>query len=154
MDFKASELKLVKKNITEFMSADHQNCDQAFVDFENIIHDGNWFEISKCWSIFANKLAFHFAMEETELFPAFDKATGMSSGPTMVMRNEHQQMRSLVAAMEQALLDKNQQDCSGIAETLMMMMQQHNMKEEQMLYPMSDQHVDSDSVIDKMLALK
>ncbi len=141
------------RNITQFMSADHQDCDQAFVDFENIIQDGNWSETGQHWSIFAKKLAHHFAMEETELFPAFEKATGMTSGPTMVMRNEHQQMRSLVAAMEQALQDEDLQDCSGIAETLMMMMQQHNMKEEQMLYPMSDQHVDSQSVVDKMLAL-
>lgn len=136
--------------ITSFMSDDHRNCDDAFVDFENIIADGQWSETLKCWNIFWQKLTHHFEMEENKLFPAFEAATGMTNGPTMIMRSEHQQMRGLVAEMERSLADKDEMQCQGIAETLMMMMQQHNMKEENMLYPMADQHIDSASIIATM----
>jgi len=40
----------------------------------------------------------------------------------------------------------------GTTETLMILLQQHNMKEEQMLYPMAQQHLsaESDRIIDMM----
>ena len=36
------------------------------------------------------------------------------------------------------------QENSGIADTLLIMMQQHNMKEENILYPMCDQHLSNE----------
>jgi hemerythrin-like domain-containing protein len=62
-------------------------------------------------------------------------------GPTQVMRGEHVQMRELMDAARDALLAKDADDYSGNAETLLIMMQQHNMKEENVLYPMCDQHL-------------
>ena len=72
------------------------------------------------------------------LFPAFEAATGMSGGPTQIMRMEHAQMRDLLAQMDAALQQKNRDAFAGIADTLLIMMQQHNMKEENILYPMCD----------------
>ncbi len=42
-------------------------------------------------------------------------------------------------------------DYLGYAETLLIMMQQHNLKEENVLYPMCDQHLSSRST--ELLAL-
>lgn len=137
-------------NITSFMTSEHRNCDDAFVNFENIITTKNWIELNKNWQIFSRKLIHHFEMEERVLFPTFESATGITNGPTMVMRSEHQQMRNLIEEIENALANQDEQQCQGIAETLMMMIQQHNMKEEQMLYPMSDQHTDAAEVITAM----
>jgi iron-sulfur cluster repair protein YtfE (RIC family) len=39
------------------------------------------------------------------------------------------------------LLAKDADDYAGNTETLLIMMQQHNMKEEHVLYPMCDQHL-------------
>ena len=39
----------------------------------------------------------HFEMEEAVLFPAFEEATGMTQGPTMVMHAEHVQMKGVLA---------------------------------------------------------
>ena len=44
----------------------------------------------------------------------------------------------------EALEAGNTDDYFGIAETLLIMMQQHNTKEENMLYPMCDQHLGGD----------
>ena len=137
-------------NITSFMTADHKQCDDSFVEFENAIADKNWPLLTTVWNEFSKKLMHHFEMEEKVLFPAFEEATGITEGPTSVMRSEHLQMRGLIAVLEKAIESKDDEECQGIAETLMIMMQQHNMKEEQMLYPMSDQHIDSDPVVAAM----
>jgi hemerythrin-like domain-containing protein len=62
-------------------------------------------------------------------------------GPTQVMRMEHVQMRALMDDAAAALANGDADDYLGLAETLLIMMQQHNMKEENILYPMCDQHL-------------
>jgi hemerythrin-like domain-containing protein len=62
----------------------------------------------------------------------------MVAGPTLVMRGEHKEMRAILARLQDALERKDADDFAGEAETLLIMMQQHNMKEENILYPMCD----------------
>ncbi len=80
----------------------------------------------------------------------------MSMGPTQMMRMEHAQMRQLFDDMRQALERQDRNDYLGASETLLILMQQHNLKEEQMLYPMSEQTLGEDSaaVLEKMQALE
>jgi iron-sulfur cluster repair protein YtfE (RIC family) len=60
-------------------------------------------------------------------------------------------MRSLVSEMDTAIAAKDEDSFLGLAETLMILTQQHNMKEEQILYPMSDQVLgDADTLIEQM----
>jgi hemerythrin-like domain-containing protein len=56
-----------------------------------------------------------------------------------MMRYEHEQMRSLLGQLAAACAAKDRDSYAGVAETLLMLMQQHNMKEENILYPMCDQ---------------
>jgi hemerythrin-like domain-containing protein len=86
------------------------------------------------------------------LFPAFEQRTGMSMGPTQVMRMEHVQMRELFDAMADAVKQQDRDEFLGQAETLLVMMQQHNMKEEQILYRMADQMLSAEmeEVLQKM----
>jgi len=141
-------------DITTYMTSDHRSCDDVFVEFENTIGEQNWQQLKNTWHTFSAKLSHHFSMEETVLFPAFESATGIVDGPTAVMRSEHQQMRSLITEIEAALASENQEQCQGVAETLMLMIQQHNMKEEQMLYPMADQHTNSTEIISAMQSVE
>jgi hemerythrin-like domain-containing protein len=71
------------------------------------------------------------------------------------MRQEHVQMRSLMSQMCEAIDANNKDKFFGLSETLMILLQQHNMKEEQMLYPMAQQHLsaDSDRIIELMDSL-
>ena len=85
----------------------------------------------------------HFQMEETVLFPTFEEISGMRQGPTKVMRMEHQQMRNLLARMSEALSSRDREEIMEVGETMMILMQQHNVKEEGILYPMADQHLAS-----------
>ncbi|MGC2049423.1 MAG: hemerythrin domain-containing protein, partial [Gallionella sp.] len=59
-------------------------------------------------------------------------------GPVQVMRMEHEQMNTLIEQMASALVQQDAQIYGGLSETLLIVMQQHNLKEEQMLYPLAD----------------
>jgi DUF438 domain-containing protein len=128
-------------NIRDFMSTDHRRCDDIFVDVEQAVSAGDWDRATSVYAQFQNAVLQHFAAEESLLFPAFEEKSGMYMGPTQVMRGEHVQMRELLDAARDALAAKDADDYSGNAETLLIMMQQHNMKEENILYPMCDQHL-------------
>ena len=54
-------------------------------------------------------------------------------------------MRELIALLSHAVTQKDQSEFLGEAETLLVLMQQHNMKEEQILYPMIDRVIGQES---------
>ncbi|MEH6628519.1 MAG: hemerythrin domain-containing protein [Motiliproteus sp.] len=126
-------------SISQYMTTQHRCCDDSFAAAENAVADSQWQQAQTQWQKFCADLECHLQNEEQQLFPAFEQLTGNSAGPTAVMRMEHEQMRALVNEMTNSLNDKNSDSYLGLSETLMILMQQHNMKEEQMLYPMTDQ---------------
>jgi len=125
--------------VSSFMQENHRECDELFAAAEEAVVESNWDTASARWRDFSSALSAHITdREEGQLFPALEAVNG-PMGPTMVMRGEHEQMRVLVAQLDDALAAKDQPQFLGLAETLMMLMQQHNMKEENILYPMMDQ---------------
>ncbi len=133
-------------SLTQPLHDHHKHCDDLFADAEAAARDGDWTKCAEAYKSFHNQLEAHFSTEEQVLFPAFEEATGMAGGPTRVMRIEHTQMRDLLAQMASALAGKNEEGFLGSAETLLVLMQQHNMKEESMLYPMCDRSLDGINV--------
>lgn len=131
-------------NIKQFMAQDHKDCDLLFATAENAAAKNDWDNASQAFNEFVQAMERHLGIEEQELFPAFEQETGVLTGPTEMMRMEHDQMRVLFAEMKYAMEQKSGEDYLGIADTLLIMMQQHNMKEEQMLYNMMDQHLTND----------
>ncbi len=127
--------------IVEFMTSKHRECDDIFSEVEAAVAIEDWDKATQKWPIFEEELELHFQAEETILFPQFEQVTGMTAGPTQVMRMEHEQIRALIKSLNKDLLDNNKISFLGYCETLMVLMQQHNMKEEMMLYPMSEQHL-------------
>ncbi len=125
--------------ITDIMSADHKRCDELFAKAEETISSEDWAAGATAFHDFNDATEKHFSMEEAVLFPAFEQSTGMTSGPTQVMRMEHMQMRQLLADMEESVTEKDLEKYMGLSETLIMVMQQHNTKEEQIVYVMADQ---------------
>lgn len=139
-------------SILEFMGSDHRACDGLFATAEDAAASRKWEEAGQLFRQFHQAMDHHFAMEEAVLFPAFEAKTGSQAGPTMVMRMEHQQMRTLMQNMENAVTAKDESGYLGLSETLNMFMQQHNFKEENVLYPMTDQALaaERDKVISDM----
>jgi hemerythrin-like domain-containing protein len=58
-----------------------------------------------------------------------------------MMRQEHQQMLTLMEQMKEAFAAKDREKFLSISDTWMMITQQHNMKEEEVLYPMLDENL-------------
>lgn len=133
-------------SITTPLFQHHKHCDEIFADAESACNSGDWGAGEKAFTLLRDQLEMHFSSEEELLFPAFENATGMTSGPTEVMRGEHRQMRDLLAQMDGALAARDSDAFGGAAETLLILMQQHNMKEENILYPMCDNALGSSDV--------
>lgn len=118
----------------QFFGADHRFCDELWAAVEEAAERGDAAGSQVAFATFDQAMRRHFDMEEQVLFPAFEEATGMTMGPTRVMRAEHDQVRGLLGQMAGA-------DPEGLldhGDTLLMLTQQHNVKEEGVLYPMCD----------------
>lgn len=142
--------------IAEYMTGAHRQCDEILATLEVAVNEGDWEKAEQLTSKFLETIEQHLKMEEEVLFPAFEQKTGMVGGPTVVMRAEHQQMRELFAQLQWALDEKESEDFLDTTETLLILMQQHNMKEEGMLYPMSDEQLgtDAEQVLTQMQQIK
>ena len=90
-----------------------------------------------CFREFKGGLERHIAWEEDILFPLFEEKTGMTgTGPTEVMRMEHEQIKQLLEAIRHCLQLGTECDSGGAA--LIEILDAHNQKQEQILYPAID----------------
>lgn len=84
-----------------------------------------------------DELRRHIYVEEELLFPPLREA-GMT-GPIMVMLREHGQMWPVLDALDQGLREGADDDVLGVTcRELLALLQRHNPKEEQILYPQVD----------------
>ncbi len=140
---------------TESLPVHHKSCDHLFAIAEEAASAGRWVECRDAFRRFRQEIDAHFATEEQVLFPAFEAASGSSMGPTQMMRLEHAQMNSLMSILDHAVTACDPEGFAGAAETLLILMQQHNMKEENILYPMCDRTLaGSDLALDQELATR
>lgn len=141
--------------IGNYLAPDHRCCDDYFSAAEEAAQQGGWEAAATQFNQFLLAMNHHFVKEETVLFPAFEQCTRNTGGPTEVMRMEHAQMRELFQDLQQAIASRDANAYAGAAETLLILMQQHNLKEEQMLYRMCDQMLaqESTDLIERMNAI-
>lgn len=141
--------------IRDFLAADHHRCDELFARAEQAAAAADWPACERETRAFRMALEHHLAMEERVLFPEFEAHTGMTQGPTSVMRGEHEQMRGLSAQMTEAAQNRSRDEFLGQAEMLLILMQQHNLKEESVLYPMTDRSLAAaaTALVERMMAV-
>jgi len=127
--------------ISQYMTPEHRECDDHFAASESMVASNNWEEANEKFLQFADTTLLHFKKEEDEIFPAFEAQSGSTEGPTQVMRFEHEQVRGLIGKLAHAIESKDKDAYLSLAESMMILLQQHNMKEEQMLYAMCDRMI-------------
>jgi hemerythrin-like domain-containing protein len=129
----------IEAGLAGFFAQDHRDCDTRWVELEGLLDSGNTDATNQAWREFDDSMRRHFAMEEDVLFPAFEARSGMGGGgPTAMMRMEHQQMRGLLDQIGAAMSIGDTEEALDLGDTLLMVIQQHNVKEEGMLYPMAE----------------
>ena len=142
-------------SIKEFMTNDHRECDNLYAPLEEAINKGDFERALELYMPFKNAMLKHFDMEEEVLFPKMEEFVGGGEGPIYVMKMEHNQIRGVIDQIGEAINEKNQQKALGLGETFMILTQQHNMKEEQVLYNMADQlPIDQDKTLEEMKSVK
>lgn len=124
-------------SIGQFLGEDHRRCDEYFFSAEHAVARHDWDAAQHFFSDFHRATEHHLAMEEQVLFATYEAHAG-AAGPSQVMRREHEQMRGLFSDLTRALEQRVGAEFLSLSETLLMLMRQHNMKEEQILYPLCD----------------
>ncbi len=124
--------------ICDHLVLDHKRCDHLFAQAENSVSERNWKNADASFRQFYDALKQHIRMEEKVLFPAFEQTIRHGDGPIAMLRIEHQQMRGMVERMHDALRRFDAVDFLLHSETFILLMQQHSMKEEVLLYPLLD----------------
>ncbi len=140
--------------VSQYMIPEHRSCDNTFAEAEGLVAEGKWDEAEKVYIEFANEVLLHFKKEEEILFPAFEAQTGSAEGPTRVMVFEHEQVRSLIGKLAEAIENQDKDAYLSLTESTMILLQQHNMKEEQMLYAMCDRVIPRESREDLLESMK
>lgn len=125
--------------ISEFLTADHRRSEELFEAAVQRAAGGDWDGCREQFGAFRAALHRHLDIEEQILFPAFEETTGITAGPTLVMRHEHQQMLQLLDRLSAALAARDAPGFSNSAKSFAGLMAAHSTKEENVLYPMCDE---------------
>jgi iron-sulfur cluster repair protein YtfE (RIC family) len=124
--------------ITSFLTEDHARCDELFAQMEEAAHGGDGKALGALFASFRQATLRHLRVEEDVLFPALEAEAGPLP-PVRVMLAEHAQMRGLLDELAAAAEQGDTDELTGLAQTLLVVMEQHNLKEQNILYPMADQ---------------
>lgn len=124
--------------ICDYLLLDHKRCDDFFAYLEESVGRHDWKEAETRFRQFHDALKQHMRMEEKVLFPAFEQAIRDSGGPITMLRMEHGRIRGIIDRMADAVGRTDTADFLLHAETFTLLLQQHSLKEEEMLYPLLD----------------
>ena len=143
--------------ILEFMSVDHDRLDNKI----RMYNTEKLVDIERAESIFLHfkiELERHIIWEEDILFPVFERKTGIKDGgPTSVMRMEHIQIKDHLQKIQRKLHAKKIQDPCEEEVALFNLLESHNQKEENILYPGIDNltsEQEKDQMIKQISAIK
>jgi len=129
--------------IQQAFTADHRACDETLAGVEKGLMAKAGAETDKAFARFRVQLEGHFSAEEQTLFPALEAVFPGGSGPVSVMRSEHAQVRDLCDSVQELIERGEFARAAQTVDLLFSMLQSHNIKEEQILYPMCDRFLQS-----------
>lgn len=133
-----------QETISSFFENDHREIDAILkrVNFEKPK------EALPIFEEFNQRLERHIVWEEEILFPAVGgKNPMLAQGPVRVMRMEHQAIRENKAKALQALREGNGSQAKASTEAMLDVLGDHNVKEEQILYPACDQFLTAEETV-------
>ena len=142
--------------VSEYLEYDHRRLDEILPDVRQLAGAGDFGTAAQRFAEFFCGLSRHIDAEEQILFPSFEQLTGITGGPTVVMRAEHVEIRREMSAIAEALDTRDGDAFASALGRMTGVLIDHNMKEEAILYPMTDRSADDrerDDLVRQMQAL-
>lgn len=139
------------RSVTRYLQTDHERLDAIVPEVVRLANEGSFAEARRRFGEFSCGLGWHIDVEEQVLFPAFEGLTGMTRGPTTVMRVEHVEIRERMQHVTAALAAGDAAATVAGLGALTGALGAHNVKEEQMLYPMTDRVLGSPDAQEKLV---
>jgi len=145
-------------SVSDYLEADHRRLDDILLRTQAKVAAGDMAGAAVLFAPFHDGLLRHIRIEEDLVFPDFEAATGMGGGggPTGVMRTEHTEIKRLLALLKTHLgsAAPAAAEFERLRAALVAVLSGHNMKEEQILYPMTDRMVPAARLRDLMSKIR
>ncbi|MCL4821526.1 MAG: hemerythrin domain-containing protein [Vicinamibacteria bacterium] len=125
--------------VTEYMSGDHQEIDALRDAAVRALEGGDHEAATARFAAYTRRLERHIRLEEELLFPLFEVRTGVSGGPTGVLREEHDELQRVVA--EAAAAAEAGHGFAEALDALARTVDEHCVREERVLFPMLDRQL-------------
>ncbi|HYA66482.1 MAG TPA: hemerythrin domain-containing protein [Burkholderiaceae bacterium] len=122
--------------IAKTLSDHHKLCDALFARCERAALERRWVDTEEFCARICRAMNAHRDAEESVSFAGFESATGIMGGRTRGMRAEYAQMRDLLQRLAQSTGGRRHADDADGAEMLLIRMQRHNLKQEDIVYPL------------------
>jgi iron-sulfur cluster repair protein YtfE (RIC family) len=126
----------------DYLQADHRRLDGLMLACKAKMEAGDAEGAGAAFTEFRTGLMRHIKIEEELLFPEFETAMGLSreGGPTGVMRYEHMEIVRLLGMVGAlfATTEPSVEEFERLRAPLAALLHEHNLKEERILYPMTD----------------
>jgi iron-sulfur cluster repair protein YtfE (RIC family) len=143
------------RSVTAYLAWDHDRLDALIEQALAHAREGRWPEAAAQLEIFRHGLFRHADLEDAVLFPAFEERSGLHhGGPTEVMRREHLEIKEAVNRMLKAARARDPDALQQWHANLLGVLVEHNMKEEEILYPGTDQLLDEaarETLVERLL---
>jgi uncharacterized protein (DUF2249 family) len=145
------------RSVTEALAWDHDRLDALEKEAFERRASGDPDGARSVFALFAHGLRRHIRFEEELLFPEFERRAGFDpdAGPTAVMRAEHREIEALIEDLERGIGDPAV-PAEATRASLHEILGDHNLKEEQVLYPGTDrllEEAEADALVRRIQAM-
>ncbi|WP_447974658.1 hemerythrin domain-containing protein [Nitrospira sp. Kam-Ns4a] len=125
--------------VASYFEQDHDRLDALLTTFHKLKRT-DFARATERFREFKLGLQRHIVWEEALLFPLWEERSGITDGPTAVMRMEHRRIGAALEALHHKV-KIGDPDCDAEERALLALLEAHNLKEERVLYPAIDQAI-------------
>jgi iron-sulfur cluster repair protein YtfE (RIC family) len=126
------------ESITTMMTGEHRRMEGALGEAGRLLAAGLVAEGRSVVDRLDAEMRLHLQAEQELLFPVFEARAGIA-GPVAVMRREHRAIEALLESVLMALDRKEVASAQDRLRRLAVLLTDHHLKEERILYPKTDQ---------------
>lgn len=124
--------------VSNYLAHDHDRCDGLYADAVALVAAHDWEQAAVSFLAFAEAMRRHVEMEERVIYPAFEQLLANTAAPTQSLHAEHQLLCEIMYRMSMAIKRRDVIEFSDHADSFRLTTEQHNLKEEGILFPMFD----------------